>query len=170
MTFSSTSPTTTTSTSATTQPPAPSDRNRLAAAVVLHDGHVLVVRRSLTERFLPGIWGVPCGKIAAGESTEVAVLRELREETGLTGQVVCAAGERSFVSEWDGRVVCNVQSNFLIRPLGFDVVLPEPDQEYRWLATADLDHADLDEHNLGTIRQALVAQASHALNRRSSQA
>ncbi|MFD0287358.1 hypothetical protein [Streptomyces lutosisoli] len=37
-----------------------------------------------------------------------------------------AAGERVFVSKWDGRPVHSCQLNFLIRPLTFDVVLPEP--------------------------------------------
>ncbi|WP_343243061.1 NUDIX hydrolase [Streptomyces sp. SID12501] len=128
---------------------------RLAAGVVVHDDRVLVVRRSYREGFLPGVWGVPCGKLDEGERPEEAVLRELEEETGLKGQVLAAAGERVFVSEWDGRTVHSCQSNFLIRPLTFDVVLPEPDQAYRWVSTEKLEDAGLDEHNLGTIRQAL---------------
>ena len=39
----------------------------LAAAVVMHNDHVLIVRRSRSEGFLPGRWGVPCGKIDEGE-------------------------------------------------------------------------------------------------------
>lgn len=139
--------------------PEPVPRNRLAAAVVLHDDRVLVVRRSRTERFLPGVWGVPCGKLDEGEAPETAVLRELYEETGLTGRIVAAAGERAFASEWDGHPVDNRQSNFLIRPLTFEVTLPEPDQDHRWLAVGELEQSGLDAHNLGTVRQALAARA-----------
>ncbi|MDX6346920.1 MAG: 8-oxo-dGTP diphosphatase, partial [Streptomyces sp.] len=42
----------------------------MAAAVVVHDDRVLTVRRSFGERFLPGVWGVPCGKLDAGETPE----------------------------------------------------------------------------------------------------
>lgn len=145
-------------------------RNLLAAAVVVHESRVLVVRRSFKEGFLPGTWGVPCGKLDPGEQAGDAVLRELHEETGLLGEVVAAAGERSFVSERNGRPIQNVQFNFLVRALTFDVVLPEPDQDHRWVPTAELADAALDAHNLGTIRQALQAQLIHSASRRSSRA
>ncbi|MDJ0346248.1 NUDIX hydrolase [Streptomyces sp. H10-C2] len=143
--------------------------NRLAAAVVLHEHRVLVVRRSLRERFLPGVWGVPCGKLEPAERPEDGVLRELREEAGLDGQVIAAAGERTFVSEWDGRTVHNVQSNFLVRPLTLEIVLPASDQDHRWLPLDELELLGLDAHNLGTIRQALdAAQQSSDLSSRNA--
>ena len=56
-----------------------------AVAVVVRDGHVLVIRRRKGGReytVLPG------GGIEAGESPRAACLRELREETGLQGDDV----------------------------------------------------------------------------------
>jgi len=130
----------------------------LAAAVVLLDDRVLTVRRSYTERFLPGVWGVPCGKLDAGETPESAVLRELFEETGLTGKVIDEAGHRTFESQWKGRTALNRQTNFLVHPLTLDVTLPEPDQAYRWVPLGHIGDARLDAHNLGTIRQALAVR------------
>jgi 8-oxo-dGTP diphosphatase len=50
------------------------------------DGRVLVVR--LTERTpFPGAWSLPGGRVEVGEHPEQAVVRELFEETGLTGVV-----------------------------------------------------------------------------------
>jgi 8-oxo-dGTP diphosphatase len=130
-------------------------QSRLAAAVVMHDDQVLLVRRSLTERFLPGVWGIPCGKLNPGEDPAIGALRELKEETGLIGRVRRRAGQSDFISEWDGSTVHNTQVNYLVKPLSFDVTLPEPDQEFRWLPIAELDGAGLDEHNLSAIKQAL---------------
>lgn len=130
-------------------------RNTLAAAVVLHDDRVLVVRRSRREEFLPGVWGIPCGKLNPGETPSAGALRELKEEAGLAGEIRRFAGKSTFVSEWDGRQVNNVQMNFLVRPLSLDVVLPERDQEFQWIPTAELADSGLDPHNLGAIRQAL---------------
>lgn len=127
----------------------------LAAAIVIHDDHVLIVRRSRRERFLPGAWGVPCGKLDTAESAQHAVVRELREETGLLGKVLGLGGSLMFKSEFNGREVCNRQSNFLVRPLTLAVSLPEPDQEYRWLSTARLGDGNLDAHNISAIRQGL---------------
>ncbi|MEU9118283.1 NUDIX hydrolase [Streptomyces sp. NPDC048506] len=126
----------------------------LAAAVVVHNGRVLIVRRSYRERFLPGAWGVPCGKLDRGESAESGALRELKEETGLLGAVVAHTGSAGFLSDYQGRRVHNHQENFLVRPLTFDVVLPSPDQAHRWARPGELAAAGVDAYNLDVIRQA----------------
>jgi 8-oxo-dGTP diphosphatase len=135
----------------------------LAAAVVLHCGRVLVVQRSSKENFLPGVWGVPCGKLDDGEDPRRAVLRELLEETGLAGTVIGYAGEQTFRSIWRGRPVENQQSNFLVGLTGVDgeefprVSTPEPDQAWEWLEVGKIDSFGLDQHNLTAIRQGLAA-------------
>lgn len=128
----------------------------LAAAILVHEGRVLLVRRSINERFLPGVWGVPCGKVEPGEKVDDAVVRELREETELVGTVIRYVGETTFPSVWRGRRVLNVQSNFLMRPTGAPgpVKLPSQDQEARWVLSAEVEHfPGLDAYNRAVIRQ-----------------
>ncbi|WP_407700944.1 NUDIX hydrolase [Streptomyces hirsutus] len=135
----------------------PGDK-RLAAAVVTDDeGRVLLVRRSEHERFLPRVWGVPCGKLEPGESAPDGALRELKEETGLLGEIVRKVGESSFLSEYAGHEIKNWQENFLVRPLSRDVVLPSPDQDHAWLRPSELTGVDIDAYNLDIVRQALTA-------------
>ncbi|MEU8995838.1 NUDIX hydrolase [Streptomyces caniferus] len=126
----------------------------LAAAVVVHEACVLIVRRSYRERFLPGAWGVPCGKLDRGESAASGALRELKEETGILGTIVGHTGSSSFLSDYQGRRVHNHQENFLVRPLTLDVVLPSADQAYRWARPAQLAGFGVDAYNLEVIRQA----------------
>ncbi|MFI6012061.1 NUDIX hydrolase [Streptomyces sp. NPDC051243] len=134
----------------------PGDR-RLAAAVVMDDQlRVLLVRRSEKERFLPRVWGVPCGKLEPGESAEDGALRELKEETGLLGEVVRKVGESSFLSDFRGHEIKNWQENFLVRPLSTGITLPEPDQDAAWLARAELTTVDIDAYNLDIVRQAFT--------------
>jgi 8-oxo-dGTP diphosphatase len=131
---------------------------RLAAAVVMDErGRVLLVRRSERERFLPRVWGVPCGKLEQGESPRDGALRELKEETGLLGEIVRRVGQSSFVSDYQGHEVKNWQDNFLVRPLSRQVVLPERDQEYAWLTQGELSSVDIDAYNLDVVRQALTS-------------
>ncbi|QZY19294.1 NUDIX hydrolase [Streptomyces decoyicus] len=127
----------------------------LAAAVVVHEACVLIVRRSYRERFLPGAWGVPCGKLDRGESAESGALRELKEETGILGTIVAHTGSSSFLSDYRGRRVHNHQENFIVRPLTLDVVLPSPDQAHLWARPAELAEIGVDAYNLEVIRQAL---------------
>jgi 8-oxo-dGTP diphosphatase len=133
----------------------PAAHTYLAAAVVVHHARVLIVRRSYSERFLPGAWGVPCGKLDRGESAETGALRELKEETGLLGAIVAHTGSSSFLSDYQGRRVRNHQENFVVTPYHLDVVLPSPDQAYRWARPDELVEAGVDAYNLDVIRQAL---------------
>ncbi len=61
---------------------------RLAAyGVVEVDGRVLLARAGARSD-IPGTWSLPGGGVDHGEHPEAAVVREVREETGLVGRVV----------------------------------------------------------------------------------
>lgn len=62
----------------------------MGAIVVDDDGRLLLVRRANPPA--QGTWSIPGGRVEAGETHEVAVVRELMEETGLTGRVVREVG------------------------------------------------------------------------------
>lgn len=60
----------------------PADPIRIAVAVVLSDGKVLIGRRPDGVP-LAGLWEFPGGKVALGETPAETAARECREETGL---------------------------------------------------------------------------------------
>lgn len=47
------------------------------------DGRFLITQRVMTKAWAPGWWEVSGGAAMAGEESEEAVMREIREETGL---------------------------------------------------------------------------------------
>lgn len=55
-------------------------------AVAVRDGKILLVKRGVEPG--KGLWSPPSGFIDPGETAEQACLRELEEETGLTGRIV----------------------------------------------------------------------------------
>ncbi|MFE6053735.1 NUDIX hydrolase [Kitasatospora sp. NPDC056446] len=68
------------------------ERPGIAAAIVVREGRVLMVRRRVSEGQLS--WQFPAGEIEAGESPEEAAVRETAEETGLGVAAVKLLGER----------------------------------------------------------------------------
>ncbi|MFD0275856.1 NUDIX hydrolase [Kitasatospora sp. NPDC127111] len=68
------------------------ERPGIAAAIVVHEGRVLMVRRRVSEGQLS--WQFPAGEIEPGEAPEEAAVRETAEETGLDVTAVELLGER----------------------------------------------------------------------------
>ncbi|WP_338684765.1 NUDIX hydrolase [Streptomyces acidiscabies] len=76
----------------TTETPSDDERPGIAAAVVVRDGCVLLVRRRVREGEL--LWQFPAGEVEAGESEGEAAVREVGEETGVVVRVVRGLGGR----------------------------------------------------------------------------
>ena len=62
----------------------------VACALVDADGRVLIAKRP-PGRPLAGLWEFPGGKVEAGETPEMAMIRELHEELGIEVQQACLA-------------------------------------------------------------------------------
>lgn len=62
----------------------------VAAALVDSDGRVLLAQRPEGKN-LAGLWEFPGGKVENGESPEQALIRELREELGISTWSSCLA-------------------------------------------------------------------------------
>jgi 8-oxo-dGTP pyrophosphatase MutT (NUDIX family) len=72
-------------------------------------------------------WVLPKGHIEAGESSEGAALRELKEEAGITGEIVAELTEQHFKVK---NQIIHVQY-FLIRKLGN--IEEKENRSFRWL-------------------------------------
>lgn len=55
---------------------------RVVGCIIEHGDQILMLLRSKVETD-PSLWGIPAGKVEPGESDSEAVIREVREETGI---------------------------------------------------------------------------------------
>lgn len=136
--------------------------NILIGVIPTFDEKLLLTRRSLSEKFLPGAWGLPCGKIDFGESLEDAVDRELLEETGLlVGGLKKLVGYSMFMSTKEGDELHNLQVNYLVEVLKPEpVTLDKSNDAYKWIKIDECESAGLDQFTLTTISQAFARKES----------
>ncbi len=115
------------------------DRPFLAvSAAIVRDGRVLVVQRARPPA--SGVYTLPGGVVEAGESLREALVREVREETGLAIEPVALAGHREVVArDAAGRV----ERHFVILAFAARWVSGEPQlneelSEARWMDPSDI--------------------------------
>jgi 8-oxo-dGTP pyrophosphatase MutT (NUDIX family) len=83
--------------------------------VVVHDGQVAVVVPHRDDPSRRPTLALPKGHIDPGETPEEAATREVREETGVEGQLVDKLGDVRYWYQRDGQRVLKVVSFFLFR-------------------------------------------------------
>ena len=62
-----------------------------------------------------GLWALPKGQIDPGERGEQTALREIAEETGVSGRSLGKLGDVRYTFTWEGERVFKVVSFFLVR-------------------------------------------------------
>jgi len=108
------------------------------SAAIFRAGRVLIVRRGAPP--LQGIYTLPGGGVELGETLEQALIREVREETGLAIEPLCIAGYREVIAR-DAQG--EVERHFVILPfaaryVGGEISLNEELAEAHWLSPAEL--------------------------------
>jgi 8-oxo-dGTP diphosphatase len=58
--------------------------HEIAAALIVRSGKLLLGLRASNRKFFPSVWDVFGGHVEPGEGHEAALLREVREELGIT--------------------------------------------------------------------------------------
>ena len=82
-------------------------------------------------------WSLPKGHVEAGETNEDAAVREVAEETGITGRVVAPLGTIDFWFVADGRRVHKTVHHFLLLASGGE--LSDEDIEVEQVEWVPLD-------------------------------
>ncbi|MBL4615778.1 MAG: NUDIX domain-containing protein [Magnetovibrio sp.] len=100
-------------------------------AVIVRDGHVLLLKRSLDQDHAPGLWDPCSGRIEYGETPEQAVVREAHEETGLS--ITPLRVIDTFHFERGAQKQQSIGITFLCRTTDAQVVISAEHSQARWV-------------------------------------
>jgi len=114
------------------------EREAAGAIILRADGAVLLVKRARPP--LAGQWSLPGGRVEARESPEEAVVREVREETGLEVRVV-AFVERVHLARERPDGDAFVIHEYLCAPVRDDAPMRAGDDaiDVRWARVQELE-------------------------------
>ncbi|WP_214722271.1 NUDIX domain-containing protein [Exiguobacterium sp. s192] len=96
--------------------------------IVRHDNRILIVQCAAADSG-GGTWECPGGKIDFGEQPEDSLIREIREETGLTVTVDKIAYASSILTHPDRQVILLV---YFCTAVTSSVTLSEEHDAYSW--------------------------------------
>lgn len=128
-------------------------------AVVLRDGHVLLVRRDRPPA--EGKWSIPGGLVHLGETTEAAAVREVAEECGLKVRLHGLAGvAERIISDPDGRVRYHyVLIDYVATPESGELRPGSDAADCRWVPVADLGHYETTEGLVSMVDKAVALKS-----------
>lgn len=114
-----------------------------ATCVVLVDDNrgLLLVKRSVEPKI--GHWCLPGGFIEIGESPERAALRELKEETGLTGRIGSLLGVMTSASSYYGSIL---MVGYLVKKYAGDPVAGDDAQDVAFFEPDKLPEIAFESH------------------------
>ena len=130
------------------------------SAIILTPEGILLQRRSDN-----GLWGLPGGGVEPGESVSEAIVREVREETGLEvapGRLVgvySSPALNQIVTYPDGNVIHYVSSSFECRIVGGTLECGDESLDLRWFDAARLPAEMVPMHRI-RIADALAGQVA----------
>jgi mutator protein MutT len=134
----------------------------VGAIVVGADG-ILLVKRDKDPG--EGLWSIPGGLIELGETQEGAVIREVREETGIDVEVLGLLSTADLIIP-DGEDIVKfhyVLNHYLARALDEETQAEYPEAEVGWFSFSDLESMDLPPriHKLLTKHRSAVERTHH---------
>ncbi|MEG8177084.1 NUDIX domain-containing protein [Nocardia terpenica] len=104
-------------------------RQLVVGAVIQFDGKVLLLQRSADD-FMGGIWELPSGKVEPGEALDQALVREVKEETGLdVTRITHYLGDFDYAS---GSGKKSRQFNFVVEVASAEPIVLQEHDAYAW--------------------------------------
>lgn len=126
----------------------------VAGGIIFNEGKVLIVQREDGDDY-GGLWEIPSGKRENFERTVDAVIREVKEETGLDVEADNPVGVFEFKVEKENETRDMTQISFLCKPVGkIEVKLSSEHQNFAWITKEELNNYNISQETKDNLLKA----------------
>ena len=108
-------------------------------AIILKDGKVLIMKRSMKEDHAQGSWDIPGGKIDFGENPIDCLNREVMEESGLEVEIIKLMRVWSFLKNPQTQII---GITMLCKYKSGEVKLSEEHTDFKWIEPKEINDYD----------------------------
>ena len=122
----------------------------ISIAIVQNEHKKLLISRRQKGQHLAGKWEFPGGKVEQGEALEIAMLRELKEEVGLTATQYSLFD--SLIFQYDE---VHLSLHFYLVTAYQGQAASLEGQQIKWVTAAELSQYDFPKANLTVINKLL---------------
>lgn len=131
-------------------------QRKIVAGAILKNNKVLIIQRSPDEGLYPNMWELPSGKREELENTNQALLREVKEETGLDVKILKILSVFDYQIETENEIRDATQISYLVEIIGEnDVKLSPEHQNFAWIGIDDIENYDITKETKSVIAKAL---------------
>ena len=111
------------------------------------EGKVLILQRSKDEDVFPEIWELPSGKREFFEDSQSSLIREIKEETGLSKiKIIIPFYVFEYKVEKQEEIRDTTQINFLVKLLeDEEIKLSKEHQNFAWISKDEIEKYKLSE-------------------------
>lgn len=116
--------------------------------VVVKDDKILILQRNKDEDIFPSMWELPSGKREPLESSESSLIREIKEETGLTVKIVVLLSIFDYQIERADEIKDSTQINFIVKSEGdikTDLKISFEHQNFAWIREDEIENYNVSE-------------------------
>jgi len=110
----------------------------VGAVVFNKEGKLLIVQRNKDEDIYPEMWELPSGKREFLETSNDALVREVKEEVGIDIKVIQPFSVFEYQIEKPDQLRDSTQINFIVTADSTDVKLSEEHQAFAWISKDEI--------------------------------
>jgi len=130
---------------------------RTATAIIIFPSNKILLIKRRTAPFI-GYWALPGGRVDPGETVEQAIVREVKEETGLDAAIVRKIGEYHEQGVQGGAEYDYYPACFLVNDVGGEIRKQESEIEESKLFSLDEVPAELAFEHAQMIKDFVTGQ------------